>query len=111
MGDIVLMQVVGQGKFSPVIYGHWCGEQAPEIVKRLQKRMSERKGDVDYIAARLVQEAINGRSGDTGFGIWNAEKVLTAADSHGDAGVVLINADTLEPTYIGGYLDPKRSVE
>ena len=56
MGDRVLFQVVSEssGKFSPVIYGHWSGECAPEIANSVAKRMADRPGDVEYAAARLV---------------------------------------------------------
>lgn len=107
MGDRVLLQVVKKGnpkEFSPVIYCHWLGGEAVEAVKRLAVRMDKRRGDVDYIAARLLQEAINGDGGDTGFGLMNVNRVLTAKDSHGDAGIILVNADTFEMTFIGGYL-------
>jgi len=107
MGDRVLLQVVKKGdpkEFSPAIYCHWLGGDAVEAVKRLAVRMSSRRGDVSYIAARLLQEVINNDSGSTGFGLMHAKKVLTAKDSHGDAGVILVDADTFEMTFLGGYL-------
>jgi hypothetical protein len=107
MGDRVLLQVIKRNElpgYSPVIYCHWLGGMAVEAVKRLAVRMNERRGDVDYIAARLLQEVINGDDGDTGFGLMHADKVLTAEDSHGDAGIILVNADTFEMTFLGGYL-------
>lgn len=107
MGDRVLLQVIkrnGLPGYSPVIYCHWLGGEAVEAIKRLAVRMDKRRGDVDYIAARLLQEAINGDGGDTGFGLMNVNRVLTAEDSHGDAGIILVNADTFEMTFIGGYL-------
>ncbi len=107
MGDRVLLQVVRKDEkpeFSPVIYCHWLGGDAVEAVKRLAVRMNGRRGDVYYIAARLLQEVINGDVGDTGFGMWNAKKVLTAKDSQGDAGVILVDAETFEMTFLGGYL-------
>lgn len=107
MGDRVLLQVVKNGpdpEFSPVIYCHWLGGDAVEAVKRVAKRMMDRRGDVSYIAARLVQDVINGDEGNTGFGLMLANKPLTAEDSHGDAGVILVDADTFEMTFLGGYL-------
>ena len=107
MGDRVLLQVVKNGpdrEFSPVIYCHWLGSDAVGCVERLAIRMNDRRGDVQYAAARLVQEVTTGNDGNLGFGIWNAKKVLTAKDSQGDAGVILIDADTFEMTFLGGYL-------
>lgn len=107
MGDRVLLQVVKKSpeEFSPVIYCHWLGGcGAIDAVTRLKARMEGRSGDVPYATARLVQEVINNDNGNLSFGVWNAEKVLTAEDSHGDAGVILVNADTFEMTFLGGYL-------
>jgi hypothetical protein len=50
----------------------------------------------------LVQIACGSDEGNTGFGIWNAEKRLTAKDSHGDAGVYLIHADS---GYVAEHLE------
>ena len=106
MGDRVLFQVVSKdsGKFGPVVYAHWSGENAPEIVRELKARMGTRTDDIAYATARLLQVAMGKDAGGTGFGVWNASAVLIEKDSHGDAGIVLIDADTYEPTYIGGYL-------
>lgn len=107
MGDRVLMQVFSSksGEFGPVVYGHWSGETAPEVVDRLRARMKNRLDDVQYSSARLVQEIIGDDRHDTGFGIWNTSAKLTAADSHGDAGCVLIDcANDHKAQYFGGYL-------
>jgi hypothetical protein len=106
MGDRVLFQVVKGKEFSPVVYGHWSGSKAPAVVARLAKRMKGREGDVEYTAARLVQELVGDAEGALSFGMWNAKAVLTAEDSHGDAGVVLIHAEPggLRAEYLGGYL-------
>ena len=107
MGDRVMMQCISRktGEFGPVCYGHWSGAEAPSIVERLASRMSERQNDVHYSSARLVQQMIHGSTGDSGYGIWNIDHILTADDSPGDAGVVLIDvSDNHSPTYLGGYL-------
>lgn len=109
MGDRVLLQVVKKTpgektEFSPVVYCHWLGGGAVDAVKRLAKRMDDRRGDVEYIAARLLQEVIGDDDHYLGFGLMNTRKVLTAKDSHGDAGVILVDADTFEMTFLGGYL-------
>jgi hypothetical protein len=68
--------------------------------------MTARRDDVEYVAARLVQECTAlDPDGFLGFGIWNASKRLTEADSHGDAGVVLIDCgDGFKCECLGGYL-------
>jgi hypothetical protein len=107
MGDRVLFQVVnGSGEFGPVVYCHWAGARAPEIVRKLAARMAGRSGDFDYATARLVQECTAGDpDGALSFGVWNADKQLTAEDSHGDAGVVLIDCSHgFRCECLGGYL-------
>lgn len=104
MGDRVLMQIVSEAENGPVVYGHWCGHEAPNIIKRFVGRMGGRKGDVSYLTARLLQEAMGDDQGDTGFGVFNSEQRLAADDTHGDAGIVLIDAQTLECECLGGYL-------
>ena len=42
MGDRVLFQVVLNNEFSPVIYGHWLGYQANNIIQALENRMQGR---------------------------------------------------------------------
>jgi hypothetical protein len=95
MGDRVLMQVVTDYGFGPVLYCHYNGNEAPEICNRLAERMrtSTIANYLDYSSARLVQEAINNDNGSLSFCLWNAAARLTAKDSHGDAGVILIHAD------------------
>jgi hypothetical protein len=53
----------------------------------------------------LVQECIDGNEGNLSFGIWNATSILTAADSHGDGGVVLIDVSGPQMQFkcFGGY--------
>lgn len=108
MGDRVLFQVVSKNdpkRVSPVVYCHWAGSDAPRIVRELAKRMADRPGDVDYTAARLVQVCTEGDEGSIGFGIWSTSTKLTDTDSHGDAGVVLIDcADGFKCKCMGGYL-------
>ncbi len=113
MGDRVLFQVVTGKDVGPVVYGHWSGGEAPDIVRRLADRMATRPGDVDYATARLVQEVL-ATAPDTplGVGVWNAPTLgggqserLTEGDTHGDAGVVLIDcADGFRCECMGGYL-------
>ena len=105
MGDRVLFQVVRGKEFGSVVYCHWSGARAPEIVRKLAARMASRAGDIDYATARLVQECTApDTDGALSFGVSNAKARLTAEDSHGDAGVVLIDTDTFKCQCLGGYL-------
>lgn len=111
MGDRVLFQVVrgtmrGAGDFGPVVYCHWSGARAPEIVRKLAARMLLHSPDPrPDAAARLVQECTApDPDGALSFGVSNAEARLTEDDSHGDAGIVLIDCSTFKCVCLGGYL-------
>ena len=88
MGDRVVIQFkTAKGEVSPVIYGHWSGETAPDAIARLYQRMRDRPDDIEYIAARCLQEVGMIDATSTGFGIWNAPPhgELDPGDSQGDA--------------------------
>lgn len=106
MGDRVLMQCFSGARVGPVVYCHWSGHDTPAIVRRFAKRMSNRDGDVSYATARLLQAAIGDDAGSTGFGVWNEVSLLTRGDTHGDAGVVLIDVSAAPFKFdcFGGYL-------
>ncbi len=106
MGDRVLFQVVSGKQFGPVVYCHWSGARAPEIVRSLASRMKSRQGDIEYATARLVQICTASTlEGCLGFGVMNAKRRLTVKDTHGDAGVVLIDCSAgFTCECLGGYL-------
>lgn len=111
MGERVIYQVISptNREFSPAIYSHWGGEVANAVVAALKEQMSDRSFDVEYCAARLIEcvirtEGIEGAS--TGLGIWNTQGVLTAKDSNGDAGVILINCEDWTYKTIDSYWRP-----
>lgn len=107
MGDRVLMQCHSSktGDFGPVLYCHWVGDRATKIVEALRERMKQRPDDVEYSSARLAQIAMGMDDDCLSFGLWNANGLLTAEDSHGDAGCVLIDvSDNHSAKYLGGYL-------
>ena len=107
MGDRVLYQVVSKDRreFSPVVYCHWSGRHWQSVVELLKQQMGDRRNNVDYAAARLVEIAakFEGSGHSIGLGIWNAVNILTSEDSHGDRGIVLIDADTFEVERFGHY--------
>jgi hypothetical protein len=109
MGNRVLIQFTGtrgngDREVSPAIYGHWSGSDAAATITALREQMSDRPGDIAYVAARCVGRLIDGDTASTGFGLWNAPKLLTAEESHGDAGVfrVDISAPMWRVTVIDG---------
>lgn len=106
MGDRALMQCHDGTEFGPVLYLHWAGHMAFDFARVLHERMSDgnRMNDLDYWSARLVQIAIGGEKGATGFGVSNAPRLLLEGDSHGDAGVVLIDVRDGSVRCFGGYL-------
>lgn len=94
MGNRVVIQFVSGVGNSPAIYGHWSGREAAGMLTKLREQMSDRPSDIAYIAARAVARLIvdaDAVDDSTGFGIWNAPAQLTADDSHGDAGIYLVN--------------------
>lgn len=113
MGDRVLMQCYSSktGEVGPQVYGHYSGERAGDVVRQLRARMKGRASDLDYSSARLVQELVGMSDGNTGFGVSNNPKLLTEADSHGDAGVIIIDVDNNHAaTCFGGYMKNEAAV-
>lgn len=103
MGNRVLIQFVNGKDVSPCIYGHWSGGAAADTLKALRLQMSDRPSDIAYVAARCVGRLIGADDASTGFGLWNAPKKLTAKESHGDAGVFLV--DIAKPVWRVTILD------
>lgn len=98
MGDRALIQlkykddINGKVEYSPVLYLHWHGSSVGEILQATNRRMLARGyPDLPYTFARLVQIATAGDNEHTGFGVWNSETEHT--DSHGDAGVFIVDID------------------
>jgi hypothetical protein len=108
MGDRVLFQVCNADKseISPVAYCHSSGYDAPRICKAMAKRMADRRDDVAYTFARLMQIAMENDDRNLGFGAWNKTELLTEKDSHGDAGIVIIHVSPKGFKFecLGGYL-------
>lgn len=103
MGNRVVIQFINGADVSPAIYGHWAGSATPDMLAELRKQMADRPSDLPYVSARALGRFIDGDKGSTGFGLWNAPKKLTASDSHGDAGVFLV--DISEPIWRVTVLD------
>jgi hypothetical protein len=124
MGDRALVIFEDADEVSPVVYLHWSGSRVPALLEQLKERMRGREGDVSYAAARFVGLCHEALPGNLSLGVWNipvdtlvavksrgldgrADKEL-AGYSHGDAGVVVVNANDFTWQAYGGYLADRR---
>lgn len=112
MGDrVIIVCHAGPGDIAPAIYGHWAGHNAPERIVEAGKLGILRRGDPSYAAARLCWHMIQS-SGDTssalGYGLLSSPEDLEPEtleqESHGDAGVILLDVRDGSLAYHGGYL-------
>ena len=120
MGDRALVIFEHNGDVSPVVYLHWSGNRVPAILQTLKERMCDREGDVSYATARFIGICHEAIDGNLSLGVWNlpvetlvavntrglsseADKEL-ADYSHGDAGVVVVDAKDFSFEAYGGYL-------
>lgn len=101
--------------YSPVIYGHHSGAEAPSLISALHDLMAHRRGDVNYSAARLVGIMHERIGGYLSLGMWNLPEDFRHETEYlfdlfgdEDAGLVLYNAETGEVECIGGYLTPEK---
>lgn len=121
MGDRALIIFKDKTEVSPVVYLHWMGSEVPELLKEHKKLMTGREDDLSYAAARFVGicHAKNADS-NTGLGMFNLPedkiKAVLEGDakvlddySHGDAGVVVVDAVDFSWKAYGGYLSRKKA--
>lgn len=111
MGDRVTVQLVDNNEnFSPILYGHWCGNRADDIIKKAAPIM--RKGDISYAFARLVGVFHNETGPDQGLslGVFNASEIQEE-DTQGDNGHFKVNINTGEVVHYGGYTGKMEPVE
>lgn len=84
---------------SPTIYLHWDGDNVMKWIPDLEELMSDRKGDVEYAAARFIGIAHERIHGNLSLGVWNndSEEMKNwdesdwAKYSHGDNGVFWVD--------------------
>ena len=110
MGDRALIQIVRHNtssnqepEFSPVCYLHHAGCDAADYIRELSDRMVNRDGDCGYAFARLIGIAHNHTPGNMSLGAWNADGILKAEDTHGDAGIYIVDCTTWKVKAMGGY--------
>lgn len=110
MGDRVLIVFAsGADDISPAVYLHWGGSDAPHLIEETAKHMATKKGDAQYAAARCIGLAhAHDAASNTGLGVTappaDLKEETLKKFSHGDAGVVVVDASTFEWKAFGGYL-------
>lgn len=110
MGDRALVQFSNMQEdprlleYGPVVYLHWAGDKVEKWVEELREVMKTRLGDVDYATARFIAIACEHTPGNLSVGVWNADGLLTAEESHGDAGCYIVDVNTMQiARAVGGY--------
>lgn len=118
MGDRALVIFTDSDKqeISPTTYLHWAGSDVPMLVNRLAALMADRKNDCSYASARFTGICHEHCTGNLSVGLQNTpqdietaiqhDDAATIAEySHGDAGVIVVNAGDFTWKAYGGYLD------
>lgn len=106
MGDRALIQFKDKsGDFSPVVYLHWQGNSVGTLLEETMQLMKNRPGDVSYATARFIGICHTANVDSLSLGVWNKNELLTAADSHGDAGCFVVDVSESRWTVYmdGGY--------
>ena len=112
MGDRALVIFHDQHTVSPTCYLHWDGSTVPRFLEHLKDTMQGREGDASYAAARFLGICHAFIPGNLSIGVWSNSYTLAdlangyrmAKDTHGDAGVVVVNTDDFSWKAYGGYL-------
>lgn len=126
MGDRALVVFEVNDSVSPVVYLHWSGSRVPELIEELKELMQGREGDLSYTVARFIGICHSHIGGNLSLGVWNlpvdlliavqTRRASSAAEremeeySHGDAGLVIVNATDFTWQAYGGYLVTKQTV-
>lgn len=101
MGDRALVVFTeGEGRHGPSVYLHWSGNDVGELLTRAAPNM--RAGDAGYACARFVGHCHEQIPGGLSLGLFNTPED-GRPDSHGDAGVFIVDVNTGEVVTYGGY--------
>lgn len=106
MGDRALIQFTDKGgTVSPVVYVHGQGYAVGTLLEETMKLMQGRPDDIQYASARFVGICHSKNVSNLSLGIWNKNELLTAEDTHGDAGcfVVDVTEEKWKVYCDGGY--------
>ncbi len=120
MGDRALVIFHYRECVSPVVYLHWNGREVPAWLNDLREIMRGRESDVDYACARFIGLCHARIDGNLSLGVANLPKMIAdliilpkrpeernrtlTQYSHGNAGLVLVNASDFTWVAFGGYL-------
>ena len=122
MGDRALIIFTDGQEVSPTVYLHWNATETPKWLEEHKELMNSRGADVQYAAARFIGIAHSHIGGNVSLGCWNTEDEIADAarrtiaepsgdhvavlgnHSHGDGGVVVVNANDYSWRAFGGYL-------
>jgi hypothetical protein len=116
MGDRALVIFKDETKISPVIYLHWAGSDVPQYIEELKALMADRRGDATYASARFTGIAHTANVSSVSLGLYalhpQLAKAIKATDaetlasfSHGDAGLIVVDARDFSWRAYGGYLE------
>lgn len=112
MGDraLVVFRSADKTIVSPTVYLHWSGHAVPELIEKLAVLMNDRRDDVPYACARFIGLCHEHIPGNLSLGVSETPLDVYETDSysHGDAGVVVVDASTFKWKAHGGYLAKKR---
>ena len=99
-----------RAQYSPIIYLHWGGEKVPELLSKLRKLMTSRGEDLNYQAARFVGICHDENPGNLSLGMWNLPDNFTesADQSHGDAGLIVVDIKDYSFKQYGHHYDLKQ---
>lgn len=122
MGDRALIIFTDGTEVSPTVYLHWSGSSVPKLLEVCHSRMMGRLGDVEYGVARFIGICHEHVDGNLSLGCWNTDEAIAVAarkaisgpeaehiktlaeQSHGDAGLVVVNVKDYSWKAFGGYL-------
>lgn len=116
MGDRALVVFTDGKEISPTVYLHWGGSKVPTLLQELAVLMGDRKSDVSYTCARFIGIVhSHNPNSNLSLGVWETSLSVKqgilrnlprriAKQSHGDAGVIVVNVDDFSWKAYGGYL-------
>jgi hypothetical protein len=112
MGDRALIIFCDSDRVSPCVYLHWDGSNVPVWLEELKRLMQGRFGDAEYAAARFIGICHAKIDGNLSLGVISNRFTLAEMhdqakleeQSHGDAGVVVVNTADFTWKAYGGYL-------
>jgi hypothetical protein len=116
MGNRALVIFHDRDRVSPTVYLHWHGGDVPEWLDELKLLMQGRFNDAEYAAARFIGICHAKIDGHLSLGVFSnafnlldvRRKATLEAESHGDAGVVVVDTSDFSWKAYGGYLATSR---